>query len=606
MLLAVPAHCLAAAPSGAGSWFASELAGAGSWFVDLGRYHIGAHGQTSCHDCHLDVVHRPIHPDPSLVNRNLRGSFKFETCFECHEGTKSDLEKGLHAGRPLRTAESYTRCIACHDPHYDRTTKKGYSLGLPAPRRYSICELCHEERPDPPEPNAADAKCLKCHKAPGPGEKERVQRISQFCLGCHGQAATITAPSVIIPRIDTSKHITKGHNGQDCVSCHSHAARFEHRHQGSPDCLRCHTRHQESVIHDAHSAVTCQACHLDKIKVVRDPSTRKVAWQRSERTSQPSWLNMARPSQGTDSCNRCHYSGNQVGAAAMILPAKSLICMPCHAATFSANDLTSLLALAGFVLGILAVASVWFTGTVGSQAGSVARIHRSVKAGFGSRVTALPTVLFFDGLLQRKLFIQSRLRWFIHALIFWPFVVRFSWGFVALVGSLAWPTHDWVWHMLGKNWPLTAFVFDLTGLMVIFGIILAVLRRRISSDKAVIEGLPGRDWLALGLMGAVIIVGFLLEGARMAMSPSAQGGHWAFVGWALSFLWQGTSGLTEIYGYIWYLHAVLTGAFLLYLPFSGLFHLVMAPLVAALNAADHVNGRQSNTRDRKRDSSAHV
>jgi len=276
----------------------------------------------------------------------------------------------------------------------------------------------------------------------------------------------------------------------------------------------------------------------------------------------------------------------------MILPAKSLICMPCHAATFSAGDPISALALVGFALGLCVVASVWFTGTVRPQAGPVAGADRRARTDFFPRVVAVLRALFLDGLLQRRLFIRSRFRWIIHALIFWPFLARFSWGLAALVGSLAWPSHAWVWNMLDKNWPLTAFVFDLTGLMVISGVILAVLRRRISRDEVVIEGLPERDWLAAGLLGGIVIVGFLLEGARMAMTGPASGAHWAFVGWALSFIWRGIGGLTEIYGYMWYLHAFLTGAFLLYLPFSGLFHMVMAPLVMVLNAADRFHDHQ--------------
>jgi nitrate reductase gamma subunit len=289
----------------------------------------------------------------------------------------------------------------------------------------------------------------------------------------------------------------------------------------------------------------------------------------------------------------------------MILPAKSLICMPCHAATFSSKDPISILALAGFAFGILAVASVWFTGSVGSRTGPFAPIHRPVKADLVGRAIAVLNALFLDGLLQRKLYVQSRLRWFIHALIFWPFVVRFSWGLAALIGSLTLPTHDWVWEMMDKNWFLTAFVFDVTGLMVIIGGILAVLRRRISHDKVVVEELPERDWLAASLLGAIVIVGFLLEGIRMAMSPPTEGGHWAFVGWALSLIWRGTDGLTEIYGYVCYLHAGLTGAFLLYLPFSGLFHVVMAPVVAVLNAADLLWGHQNDSRRVNRDGSDH-
>jgi nitrate reductase gamma subunit len=56
------------------------------------------------------------------------------------------------------------------------------------------------------------------------------------------------------------------------------------------------------------------------------------------------------------------------------------------------------------------------------------------------------------------------------------------------------------------------------------------------------------------------------------------------VGYGLSLLFSDASGLTEAYGYIWYIHAILTGAFVAYLPFSRLFHIIMAPVVLAMNA----------------------
>jgi nitrate reductase gamma subunit len=39
---------------------------------------------------------------------------------------------------------------------------------------------------------------------------------------------------------------------------------------------------------------------------------------------------------------------------------------------------------------------------------------------------------------------------------------------------------------------------------------------------------------------------------------------------------------------VWYIHAILTGAFIAYLPFSRLMHIIIAPVVLAINAAsDH-------------------
>ena len=46
----------------------------------------------------------------------------------------------------------------------------------------------------------------------------------------------------------------------------------------------------------------------------------------------------------------------------MVLPAKSIICMPCHTATFSIGDTVTVLSLILFLFGFFAVGSVWFSG----------------------------------------------------------------------------------------------------------------------------------------------------------------------------------------------------------------------------------------------------
>jgi nitrate reductase gamma subunit len=104
-------------------------------------------------------------------------------------------------------------------------------------------------------------------------------------------------------------------------------------------------------------------------------------------------------------------------------------------------------------------------------------------------------------------------------------------------------------------------------------------------SQAALSGLPATDWPAYALLGGIMIAGFVLEGMRMAMTGSPEGAPYAFVGDAISRLLTGFE-LTGIYGYVWYLHAVLTGAFIVYLPFSRMLHMVMAPVVLAMNAAD--------------------
>jgi nitrate reductase gamma subunit len=81
-----------------------------------------------------------------------------------------------------------------------------------------------------------------------------------------------------------------------------------------------------------------------------------------------------------------------------------------------------------------------------------------------------------------------------------------------------------------------------------------------------------------------MIVGFVLEAMRISMAGSPQGAAYAFVGFGLSRFFAGVE-LTASYGTVWYLHAFLTAGFVAYLPFSRMFHLLMAPLSLALGAA---------------------
>jgi nitrate reductase gamma subunit len=137
--------------------------------------------------------------------------------------------------------------------------------------------------------------------------------------------------------------------------------------------------------------------------------------------------------------------------------------------------------------------------------------------------------------------------------------------------------------MLDKNHPVHGIFFDATGLMIIIGAAVAVLRS-VSGPSAKLPAMPRQDRLASGLLGAIVAGGFVLEGMRIAMAGFPPGSAYAFVGDALGRFFFGVSGLEDIYGYVWYIHAVLTGAFVAYLPFSRMFHILLAPVLLAMNA----------------------
>ena len=238
--------------------------------------------------------------------------------------------------------------------------------------------------------------------------------------------------------------------------------------------------------------------------------------------------------------------------------------------------------------------SVWFSGSrgnspVGSKFSQAAgRVFCTPASG---RIITIFKSLLLDGLLQRRLFRVSRERWLLHALIFYPFIFRFLWGLIGLSASLWWPQWPATWNILDKNHPWTAFLFDLSGILILVGVAGMIVRRFQAKSSVSLPGLPAADWPAYALLGSIIIIGYLLEGMRMAMTGSPAGASWAFVGDAVSRMLIGLE-LTGFYGYGWYLHALLTGAFVVYLPFSRMFHMIMAPVVLAMNAASSShNGR---------------
>jgi nitrate reductase gamma subunit len=222
------------------------------------------------------------------------------------------------------------------------------------------------------------------------------------------------------------------------------------------------------------------------------------------------------------------------------------------------------------------------------SAGSIGKIAslstNTVKTVFSAKSIQIIKALFLDVLLQRRLFRRSVKRWVIHGLIFFPFVFRFVWGMIGLSTSIWVPERSIAWSLLDKNNPTAAFLFDLTGIMILLGVIFAVLRDSTSrADRP--PSLPNQDRWALGLIGGIVGIGFILEAMRIAMTEWPTGSGYAVIGYAISKLFSGMSGLVDIYGYVWYIHAILTGAFIAYLPFSRLMHIIMAPVVLAMNAA---------------------
>jgi nitrate reductase gamma subunit len=563
-----------------------------SWLIDDAKFHISVHGQTSCQDCHETIADGGLHPNPANVSKELTDFFGIEQCLTCHDEILEDLDNGVHGSEQVESRQAYEDCLECHDPHYQLSLSEDASGQFdPDKPIYTQCGACHDPQKSLPDLSSADEDCMTCHRDVDPKESKRRDRIFHLCFYCHGNRGTemqaMTAK--LSPLIDETEFKLTPHAGIECTSCHVQAAGFKHSTQSIEDCRQCHTRHDTKKAHDVHISVTCQACHLEGILPIRDPESKTVAWEKTRSGAKTSQIHQMARAEDETFCRRCHFRGNNLGAVSMILPPKSVLCMPCHAATLSAGDLTTVSALVIFLIGLIMTVSIWFSGSLFSEKTAKASIlfSNAARAIFCGKLFSAIKAVFFDVFLQRRLYRRSPKRWIIHGLIFFPFVFRFVWGIVGLFASIWLPDRPLAWSLLDKNNPAAAFLFDLTGMMILLGVIFAFLRERASrADRP--AGLPAQDRWALGLIGGIVGIGFILEAMRIAMTGWPAGSAYAVIGYAISHLFSGMTALVDVYGYVWYIHAVLTGAFMAYLPFSRLMHIIIAPLVLTINAAsDH-------------------
>ncbi len=363
-----------------------------------------------------------------------------------------------------------------------------------------------------------------------------------------------------------------------CDDCHQGVEAYPHKKASLVSCLECHRAHDRSLTGDPHTGVSCAACHLAELKPLRseDGETVKAMAPAALRGSMT--LHRLVRQEQPASCQRCHHPGNLAGASATVLPPKGLLCLPCHVGSPNLPDWPSRIALGVLILGLLAAMGFWLGG--GRATG-----HHRPRSSLGGRLVKGLQALVLDGLLQRRLWRYSPGRGLIHAMIFWPFVLRFLWALAALVLDTWWPQLPLTQVLSEKNHPAHALFFDLTGLLVLAGVAATMLRRQVRPD-GLPSGLPRPDWAALGLLGGAVLTGFAVGAIRLAMTGRPAGGQWAVAGWAMSFLFSPGAALQQAYVWLWYAHAVAWCGFVAYLPFGRMFHLITAPLALALRGAE--------------------
>ncbi len=522
----------------------------------------------------------------------------FEDCVGCHRAGIDDA--------PLLAADHAQHdngdCRNCH-----ATTGMDAPLVNHPVEGWTDCRGCHERATEYEDiPSIVDSDydhgiyfgqtCLSCHPV---ADEFPADQSPIGCGTCHPES--VLAETV--------------HNGPDrwidCVDCHEGAGHYPHDLELMPtrneDCLACHYDLQ-GYVHSTrpdkrfyslndhigrsapHASVDCAACHLEIATVERDHDSGRIHVLLPHTPGEaPDSPELAMVGREVD-CLRCHASDKPVSAPAAELPPRSLLCLGCHDASLVIKDAFSWFGLGLFGLGMLLVASIWVQGGVGrGQVSLPRRIGRIILAVldfvFSIRLFKFLWSFLVDGLLHRRLLRESLSRWLTHALMFWAFGARMLLGVATWL--LAWvaPVSPLTQALVNKNAPGIALLYDLLALLVIVGAALALIRRYVKRDEQLISG--GQDAVAIALLGSIFLLGFVVEGARIVVTDLRPGlAAFSFIGYPISLLFDLIPlSWPAVYPWLWYAHMVLVVAFVAYLPFSKFFHILISPLMVAVNTA---------------------
>lgn len=198
---------------------------------------------------------------------------------------------------------------------------------------------------------------------------------------------------------------------------------------------------------------------------------------------------------------------------------------------------------------------------------------------------AMRRTLVDDVIVHKSLFHASKLRWVRHTLIFWGFAAMFATELAAVFLREGFPAFGWrdIWREPGHPVRFAFdFAFDLTGLMVLVGCVLALVWR------AMVNNTPERkfaDTPTTVFLLFVVVSGFVLEGLRIAPTLGDAQHAASFVG--VAFAWPiAAAGLTGNAAYqpLWVIHAIAALAFIAYVPIKRLVHTCATPMGRLMNS----------------------
>jgi Fe-S oxidoreductase/nitrate reductase gamma subunit len=234
----------------------------------------------------------------------------------------------------------------------------------------------------------------------------------------------------------------------------------------------------------------------------------------------------------------------------------------------------------------------------GRPAGRYASIWRGlVSSPFGSRDTRRALGSLVEINTNATVMRRHRATGLAHFAIFWGFITLFvgtviltiDYDVVRNAGKLL-VGHE-VSFYKGTFYLVYSVILDTMGLAAVLGLTYMAIRRAIARPRQLDYARAERphegysraefvlgDWLFIGLLGAVLVTGFLMEGLRIRGAGFPAYEVWSPVGWlvarAVSGLGLSAALSTSAHLATWWIHAALALAFVVYIPFSKAMHMI--------------------------------
>jgi len=212
----------------------------------------------------------------------------------------------------------------------------------------------------------------------------------------------------------------------------------------------------------------------------------------------------------------------------------------------------------------------------------------------GRRIRAFIVTVIVDGIFHRKFFgsasVRGRKNISIKRLLptdFYPGIIHFfifAGCIILILGSFLDSISHYFFDFMHGNFYLGySLVTDIAGVMIVVGVILVIIRRYIEKPERLDN--KREDLIALLIILAVVITGFIVESIRIAateLQTTPDWAPWSPVSFVLaqSFRGLGQDTLLSWHLVMWWLHTLISFGAIIYISlyWNRLWHIIVSPL----------------------------